>query len=86
MGSKTLTRVPPDEIASASLSKKSFSHYVRLLRPHDVLFSMNGGPDIDYRLAASLVRKKQRAINFQVFVKFMYQDQSACIHRHNYDN
>ena len=73
MGSKTLTRIPHDEIASAILSEKLFSHYVGS-------FSLTITVSSKY-----LVRKKNSAI-FSLFVKFMYQYQSACIHRHNYDN
>ena len=73
MGSKTLTRVPTDEIASASSFEKSFSRYVS---------SFTIPVSSKYRCK----KKNIEQTIFRLFVKFMYQDQSACIHRHNYDN
>ena len=72
MGSKTLTRVPTDEIAS----EKTFSHYVSSFS-----FTI-------YQCQVSIVVRKKniKQTIFRLFVKFMYQDQSACIHRPNYYN
>ena len=75
MGSKMLTRVPPDEIGATSSSEKSFSRYVSN-------FSFTIPVSSKYRCK----KKNIEQTIFRLFVKFMYQDQSACIHRHNYDN
>ena len=40
MGSKKLTRVPPDEIASASSSEKAFSRYVSSFENSAILYQV----------------------------------------------
>ena len=63
MGSQTLTRVPPDKIASASLSEKLF--------PITLAVSASL-----YQCQVSIVvRKKHRANNFQAICKIHDQDQ-----------
>ena len=65
IGSKTLTRVPPDEIASAISSEKSFSNYIRSS-------SFTIPVSSKYRCKKKNIEKT----NFRLFVKLMYQDQS----------
>ena len=71
MGSKMLTRVPPDEIASASLSEKLFSHYASSLENTASLYQCE---------VSILVKKKNiEQTIFRLFLEFMYQDQNAFI-------
>ena len=70
---KTLTRVPPDKIASASSSEKWFSCYV------------SSSVSLYQCQVSIVVRRKHRANNFQAICKIHVSGPAACIHRHNFD-
>ena len=64
MGSKTLTKAPPpDEIASASSSEKSFS------------LTLAASASLNQCQVSIVVRKNIEQTLFRLFVKFLYQDQ-----------